>query len=231
MQHGNTSSPDTDATGRVSGAGRNARHSWGAAIVAAAVAVSLSGCAGYWESNRGSWRQAADASDSPSPRAAEATQVQPASPFITAADTPESEFGRNMGVREFQSEWIYAEAPAVPGSFETHRRVQRLSFAVGSTSLDREAHGALMQVRDQLKANSRWHLLVVGMADKEQESGKDADRLSQQRAQTVKNWLIQQGIDPQRISTSAFGSRYAVGDQFQPMTMRSDRRVEIWAFM
>jgi outer membrane protein OmpA-like peptidoglycan-associated protein len=109
--------------------------------------------------------------------------------------------------------------------------VQRLSFAVGSTSLDREAHGALMQVRDQLMANTRSHLLVVGMADKEPESGVNADRLSEKRAQTVKNWLVQQGIEADRISTSAFGSRYATGDQFQPMTMRSDRRVELWAFM
>ena len=88
-----------------------------------------------------------------------------------------------------------------------------------------------MQVRDHLKANTRWHLLVVGMADKEQESGMNADRLSEKRAQTVKNWLLQQGIDADRISTTAFGSRYATGDQFQPMTMRSDRRVEVWAFM
>jgi outer membrane protein OmpA-like peptidoglycan-associated protein len=211
---------------------RNERRRWVATILASAVAIALSGCASYWESNRGSWRSGdTDASEPRTLRSTEDAHIQPPSTFVTASNNPDSEFGRNMGVREFQSDWTYGEAPAVPGGFQTHQRVQRLSFAVGSAALDREAHGALMQVRDQLKANTRWHLLVVGMADKEQESGMNADRLSEKRAQTVKNWLLQQGIDADRISTTAFGSRYATGDQFQPMTMRSDRRVEVWAFM
>lgn len=213
---------------------RSEGRAWIGAILTCALASSLSGCVSYWESNHRSWRMGDGGDPSSEPASlGSSTEAQSyeQSPFVTASDTPGSEFGRNMGVREYASDWTYAESPAVPHGFQTHHRVQRLSFAVGATTLDREAHGALMQVRDQLKANTRWHLLVIGMADKERESGMNPDRLSERRAQTVKDWLVRQGIDPERISSSAFGSRYAVGDQFQPMTMRSDRRVEVWAFM
>lgn len=205
-------------------------------LLTCTLAFALSGCASYWQSNHRSWRSdEAKASDADSRSlhgsGAEAPQNGGSSPFITAANDPNSQFGRNMGVREFESDWTYTERPAVPTGFSPHQRMQRLSFAVGATGLDREANGALMQVRDQLKANTRWHLVVVGMTDKDEEQGLNPGTLSDARAQTVKSWLVQQGIDADRITTVGFGSRYAVGDQFQPTTKRSDRRVEVWAFM
>jgi outer membrane protein OmpA-like peptidoglycan-associated protein len=215
---------------------RNHRRARATTLLTCTLAFALSGCASYWQSNHRSWRSdEAEASDAESGSlhgsSAQAQQYGGSSPFVTAGNDPNSQFGRNMGVREFESDWTYTERPAVPNGFSAHQRMQRLSFAVGATNLDREAHGALMQVRDQLKANTRWHLLVVGMTDRDEEQGLNPGRLSDARAQTVKTWLVQQGIDADRITTAGFGSRYAVGDQFQPMTKRSDRRVEIWAFM
>jgi outer membrane protein OmpA-like peptidoglycan-associated protein len=55
--------------------------------------------------------------------------------------------------------------------------------------------------------------------------------LSRARADAVKRHLVNHGIDETRVTTMGLGSRYAVGGRFEPATVASDRRVELWAFM
>jgi outer membrane protein OmpA-like peptidoglycan-associated protein len=127
-------------------------------------------------------------------------------------------------------QWPYEEIPNVPGELEAFRRVQRLSFPAGSNQINDEGRGALLEALPALKTNTRWHLLVVGFTDRGTETTR-ARELSLARAETVKDWLLANGIEADCVTFSGFGSRYAEGDEYKPDTTASDRRVEIWAFM
>lgn len=132
---------------------------------------------------------------------------------------------------EFVSHWDYQDPPAVPPGYHSVRRMQRFSFASGSSALNLESNGALREIVDDLKANTRWHVLVVGFTDAMGEANANQFDLSMDRAKAARGYLVRNGIDESRISTMAVGSRYAEGDQYEPATTASDRRVEVWAFM
>lgn len=132
---------------------------------------------------------------------------------------------------EVVTEWSYQESPAVPAGYQPTRRLQRFSFAPGSATLNREAQGALLEIVDDLKVNTRWHLLAAGFTDRDGEVSGNPLELSTTRTKAVRTFLVERGIDESRISTMALGSRYAEGDQYQPAATASDRRVEVWAFM
>jgi outer membrane protein OmpA-like peptidoglycan-associated protein len=108
--------------------------------------------------------------------------------------------------------------------------MQRVTFPSGSSALNTEGRGALRQTVETLKTNPRWHILIVGLADNQGETGSPM-KICGARAKTVRSYLINQGIKETRISTMALGSKYAEGDKYQPLTVASDRRAELWAFM
>jgi outer membrane protein OmpA-like peptidoglycan-associated protein len=132
---------------------------------------------------------------------------------------------------EIVRDWEYQEPPTVPDGSQPVRRLQRFSFAPGSTSLNREAQGALREIVDDLRSNTRWNVLLVGFTDASESSAYDPFELSTDRTQAAERFLLSNGIDRSRISRMALGSRYAEGDRFEPAAMASDRRVEVWAFM
>lgn len=150
-------------------------------------------------------------SSSPPPAVAEKTQYTPPTPEVV-------------------SEWFYSEAANVPQGHKVHKRVQRVTFPSGSSALNTEGRGALRQTVEILKTNPRWHILIAGLADNQGETGNPM-QLCDARAKSVRSFLVDQGIEETRISTMALGSKYAEGDKFQPVTVASDRRAELWAFM
>lgn len=124
-------------------------------------------------------------------------------------------------------EWTYSEAPAVPEGMKPHQLLKNLTFASGSASIDAEGQGALMAAVQELKTNTRWHVLAVGFADNRGESAG----VGEARAEAAMKFLRSQGIDAARISTMGLGSKYAKARDYEPGQQALDRRVEIWAFM
>jgi OOP family OmpA-OmpF porin len=131
---------------------------------------------------------------------------------------------------EVVAEWLYEEAANVPEGHKVHKRIQRVTFPSGSSALNTEGRGALRETVEILKTNPRWHILIAGLADNQGETGNPM-QLGDARAKSVRSFLVDQGIEETRISTMALGSKYAEGDKFQPVTVASDRRAELWAFM
>lgn len=128
------------------------------------------------------------------------------------------------------TEWPYDESPAAPSGMEAYQRIQRVSFATGSVTLDNESRGALNLAAETIAKNPRWHLVLVGAADTISESA-NAERLGNQRGDAVKRFLASKGIDDSRMSVMSLGARYAKGDKYSPETRARDRSVEVWAFM
>jgi outer membrane protein OmpA-like peptidoglycan-associated protein len=124
-------------------------------------------------------------------------------------------------------EWTYDEAPVVPAGLKPHQLLKNLTFASGSASIDAEGQGALMAAAEELKSNTRWHVLAAGFADNRGESAS----VGQARAEAVMKFLRSQGIDAARISTMGMGTKYAKGRDYEPGQQALDRRVEVWAFM
>ncbi len=126
--------------------------------------------------------------------------------------------------------WTYSEAPAVPSGLEVQKLLKTVTFPQGSSSLNQEAQGALIEAVRELKVNTRWHVLAVGLTDNRGEAGNAAS-LARARADAAKKYLVSHGIPAERISTQGLGAKYAEGGEFEPERVARDRAAQIWVFM
>lgn len=113
-----------------------------------------------------------------------------------------------------------AAMPAAPESFV-------LQFEFGSAV---DIAPAFTPVLEQLRAALARHpaaeITVIGHTDRVG-SMQDNDRLSLERAQTVRDLLVQAGVDPSMISTAGRGEREPAVPTAQGVPMPQNRRVEI----
>lgn len=95
-------------------------------------------------------------------------------------------------------------------------------FAVNQSQLNQQAYATLNQIAQTLKQYPNTVVHVYGFTDG---SGSDQYnlQLSQQRAQNAAQYLVQQGVNAQRLVVRGYGEQFASG-QNNP----SDRRVEIF---
>ena len=101
-----------------------------------------------------------------------------------------------------------------------------VNFSTGSARLLTNSSGALDRVADILSDESAPLATINGHTDA---SGDDAynQRLSEQRAEAVRQYLISQGVDSGRIATRAFGESSPVGDNDSAEGRNLNRRVEL----
>jgi lipid-binding SYLF domain-containing protein len=94
-------------------------------------------------------------------------------------------------------------------------------FDLNSSGLSQDTQTNLNAVAQGLKTNGDWKVKVVGWADP---SGNKASNyiLSKKRADAVKKYLVDQGVDGSRISTSARGEDKNGSDASK------ERRVDIY---
>lgn len=101
-----------------------------------------------------------------------------------------------------------------------------INFKTNDATLDEEAYRGLDALVLQMKKFPKVKFVINGHADN---SGTDAVnmKLSQERADVVKNYLISKKVDIKRISTQAFGSAYPVANNEVEEGRAKNRRVEI----
>jgi OOP family OmpA-OmpF porin len=100
------------------------------------------------------------------------------------------------------------------------------NFAFNSASLNPAAHARLAATVDTLKANPDMRIEVRGYTDS---IGSDAYnmRLSKRRAESVKSFLVSEGIAADRITTDGFGPASPVADNSTKEGQAENRRVEV----
>ena len=100
------------------------------------------------------------------------------------------------------------------------------TFAVNSSTLRSGLYAELDRVAQVLAAYPQTTILVAGHTDS---SGSDEYnmKLSQQRADSVKNALVQRGVDPQRISAVGYGEGQPIADNDTEFGRQQNRRVEV----
>ncbi len=100
-------------------------------------------------------------------------------------------------------------------------------FSTGSATLNPRMYPVLDQLAQGLRANPGETVQVLGFTDS---TGSDAINypLSQNRAQTVKNFLVSRGVAPQTITVQGLGPSQPVASNATPEGRAMNRRVEIY---
>tara|TARA_B100000809_G_scaffold257759_1_gene299914 strand:- start:180 stop:1526 length:1347 start_codon:yes stop_codon:yes gene_type:complete len=90
-------------------------------------------------------------------------------------------------------------------------------------------HVILSQVTEILKKDIDLNVKLVGFASDE---GSEAYNqiLSEDRAESVKEYLVQHGVDSHRLQSKGFGEHFPTGDNKTPGGRSKNRRVEIHFF-
>jgi outer membrane protein OmpA-like peptidoglycan-associated protein len=104
--------------------------------------------------------------------------------------------------------------------------LQDILFNPGEAELNPRADNTLDKLAQFLKRYQDRQLEIQGFTD----STGDADfnqQLSEQRARSVKEALVERGVDPQRVQTTGFGERRAIAANDTPAGRQRNRRVEI----
>lgn len=101
-----------------------------------------------------------------------------------------------------------------------------VNFKTNDATLDEEAYRSLDALIIQIKKFPKVRFVINGHADN---SGSDAInmKLSQERADAVKNYLVAKKVDSKRISTQALGSAYPIASNDVEEGRAKNRRVEI----
>lgn len=84
----------------------------------------------------------------------------------------------------------------------------------------------LAQLRDAMTSNPDWNIRIEGHTDAQGSDDYNL-RLSDDRAKSVRDWLIGQGIAAARLQTQGFGETMPVSDNATPQGRALNRRVEI----
>ena len=99
-------------------------------------------------------------------------------------------------------------------------------FDLGTTTLTPESLAVLDQLRTEIAARSGAEVQVTGHTDTVG-SEDDNDRLSQQRAEEVLNWLVSQGIERSLMTAVGRGERELKEPTVDNYSSATNRRVEV----
>lgn len=122
-----------------------------------------------------------------------------------------------------------ASAPAEPLKSPGGRvrlSEKQVHFATAQYAIPADAEPALNDIAKAMKDHPDWKIRIEGYTDN---VGKaDANqRLSQQRAEAVMNWLADHGVDKSRMTAKGYGASRPVADNKTDDGRAQNRRVEI----
>ncbi|MBW1683910.1 MAG: exosortase system-associated protein, TIGR04073 family [Deltaproteobacteria bacterium] len=101
-----------------------------------------------------------------------------------------------------------------------------LLFSTGSSTLNAEARARLRSVAETITQHPGTRIQIQGFADSTG-SEKFNLPLSVARAEAVSRYLVEQGVDANRIDTAGYGATRAIASNDTPEGRRLNRRVEI----
>ncbi len=112
-----------------------------------------------------------------------------------------------------------------PPPAEIVRFQPRIQFAWDSAVLDAAQTAVLADVVKSLLADKTYSVRIEGHASSEGQVEHN-NKLSQRRADSVRNFLIANGVDGSRLTATGFGSRVPVADNKTEEGRIQNRRVE-----
>jgi len=146
---------------------------------------------------------------------------------VPASDTTKPDTGAAAGTAAATT-WT---AATIGNAIRTNGRVafndSEVHFATGSASLAGDSQTVLDQAAQALKDNNDWqHIRVVGHTDSVGSTPSN-DQLAQQRAESVKAYLVSKGVDQNRLVTEEKGPRQPAATNATDDGRAENRRVEL----
>lgn len=109
-------------------------------------------------------------------------------------------------------------------------RVQRFSYPTSTAvELTPELQRYLDALVEYLRTNPQAEVRIIGHTDEFGGSLEETQRISEQRAQQVVEYLVRRGISRSRLLASGVGARQPIADNRTPEGRLQNRRVEIIA--
>lgn len=105
-------------------------------------------------------------------------------------------------------------------------RLDNVHFDIGKATLRPGSTSALDDVVAYMKNKETMKIEIAGHTDN---VGKDNDnlKLSQQRAETIRNYLVKKGIQPTRVVAKGYGASQPVADNGTEEGRQLNRRTEV----
>ncbi len=111
-------------------------------------------------------------------------------------------------------------------TFTKHFILENVYFNTGSAILKPESFTALNNLAEVLMLKSTMIIEISGHTD--DVGDDDANlKLSQKRAESVKNYLVSKGISPLRIVPKGYGETQPIADNSTPEGKSKNRRTEV----
>ena len=128
-----------------------------------------------------------------------------------------------LGPNEFYKEPFSLDMVYEPAKAYTFHH---LEFDIAKATVKKESYKELYQLVEFMQRKTAAKIEITGHTDN---VGNDDDnkRLSQQRADAVKNYLIQKGIIANRITTQGLGSLQPIADNSTEAGRQKNRRTEL----
>ncbi len=118
--------------------------------------------------------------------------------------------------------------PPAPAVRIVPNRIERFRYPSERTvALTPELRQYLDALVEYLRANPQAEVRIVGHTDDFGGSLEETQRISEQRAQAVVEYLVQRGISPARLLASGMGARQPIADNRTAAGRAQNRRVEI----
>jgi OmpA-OmpF porin, OOP family len=114
----------------------------------------------------------------------------------------------------------------IEGDGTVVRVLQQVHFAFGTAQILPESFPVLQEVADYLKANKAIKKMAVEGHTDNKGSPDLNKRLSQERANSVMNWLVQHGVENGRVEAHGYGMEKPIEDNDTDAGRAKNRRVE-----
>ena len=137
----------------------------------------------------------------------------------------------------FESKSIIVTPQASQGEVKTlmnmreekfDRPISTLPFSQSDSSLTSEARSALDTLTDYIKERKDLRFRLLGHTDNVGDFDKNIS-LSQQRAAIAQAYLMEKGIEADRMETRGYGPTRPLASNNSEDSRRLNRRVEVWA--
>jgi outer membrane protein OmpA-like peptidoglycan-associated protein len=102
----------------------------------------------------------------------------------------------------------------------------KIHFETGNATLQQTSHEVLGELAGALKKNDQLVLVRVEGHTDNQGSRQTNRKLSQRRAESVRNYLIDRGVSPERLAATGFGETQPVATNKTDAGRAKNRRVE-----